>query len=98
SEFEWLNPKPHGDSFRVVAANGDSNLWVGGRGELLAWNGSAWTTHRPGDFSDLYHGLWVRGAGDVWVAGTQLKWAANSSAATEHGVLMHYNGSSWQLE
>src|SRR5690606_38007546 len=28
SEFEWLNPKPHGDSFRVVAANGDSNLWV----------------------------------------------------------------------
>jgi hypothetical protein len=90
SGFEWLNPKPHGNGFRAVAATSDANVWLGGRGEVVSWNGQTWTTHTPSTGDVLYHALWARGEGDVWAGGTRVDWGEDEVA-----VLVHFDGSKW---
>jgi hypothetical protein len=90
SEFEWLNPEPHGNGFRAIAATSDANVWLGGRGEVLSWNGQTWNTHAPMPGDVLYHALWTRGTHDVWVGGTEVRWADELG-----GALLHFDGSKW---
>lgn len=98
SSFEWLNPKPHGNIFRSVAASADDNVWVGGRGAVLSWNGQKWKTHNPGQPDELYHALWVKNASDTWVGGTRLEFPVGTSAPTESAMLYHYDGVHFTLE
>lgn len=93
SAFQWLNPKPQGNQFRAIDATGDSNLWIGGRGAVHAWNGNSWKEHVPALADVAYHALWVRAPGDVWAGGTELHW--EEGVAVEAAVLFHYAGNEW---
>lgn len=75
-----------------------ASVWgVGDRGELVRWDGTAWTLHRfdgtavtpkpLGDFntpalSYSLRGVWGSGAGNVFAVG-------------DSGVVLRYNGTSW---
>lgn len=93
SDWTWLNPRPHGNDLRAVDATADNNLWVGGRGEVLAWDGASWQNHRPSDEDVAYHALYVAGPNDVWAGGTALSW--HDDQASQRSVLSHFDGSTW---
>jgi hypothetical protein len=63
-------------------------VWAAGtEGDLLRWNGSAWTSVESGTWSDL-RSVWGSGPDDVWAAGW---WNSVASG----GDLVHWNGTAW---
>jgi hypothetical protein len=86
-------PEAAGQSAPGDRRDGDSNLWVGGRGAVLAWDGTEWSEHVPHLSDIIYHALLVRSPNDVWAGGTRLTWEGGE--AVETPVLFHYDGGKW---
>lgn len=81
-----------------VWGSGASNVWgVGDKGELVRWNGTAWTLSRYdgtsvaakdlGDFDTPARSYSLRG---VWGSS-----ASNVFAVGDSGVVLRYNGTTW---
>ena len=57
------------------------DVWAGGEGTFLHWNGSAWSAV-PSGTTDRLSIRWGSAPDDIWAVGV-------------HGALAHWNGSTW---
>ena len=73
-----------------VYAIAPNDIWaVGSVGTVIHWDGTAWRTVSLGALNttrDLFD-VWASGPNDVWIVG--------ASTATEFGLALRYNGTSW---
>lgn len=76
-------------------ANGASDAWAvergTGPGQVLHWNGSAWTAFSAG--TSVVGSLSFTAAG-AWGSGPDL-WVTGRVAATRQGSVSHWNGATW---
>ena len=65
-------------------ANGPSDVWVGGYGEMRHWDGSTWSSTRVGAYVTA---VWGSASDDVWACGE----APSSDVPTT----LHWDGATW---
>ncbi|MDX2019386.1 MAG: hypothetical protein SF187_04035 [Deltaproteobacteria bacterium] len=68
--------------FTAVWGTSRTDVYVGARGSIRHFDGSAWSTHSFEDFNVA--GIWGTGADDVWAIGG-------------HRTMAHWNGEAWSL-
>jgi hypothetical protein len=91
-------PPPTGYALNGVAVVGPDDVWAVGKAGntfIAHWNGITWTqvpSPNPGTYTNELNGVTAIAANDVWAVGT----SANGPV-DYHGLLMHWDGVSWQL-
>ena len=109
AEWCWVRPLPQGKALGAIWGSAANDVWVGGEGVLLHYDGNAWTNYPTS--SHIVH-LWGTAANDIWAAtiddvlhwngvmwtptgatGTFVGGTGPSDVWTSDG--RHWNGSSW---
>nr|HEX4315787.1 hypothetical protein [Kofleriaceae bacterium] len=84
----WQSPTPSGVDYLVTFSTGEDNIWIGGQGSILQWDGTTWRQHHlpvpagvDKDLAPNYIG--GTSASDMWLV------CANA--------LVHWDGTAWTL-
>jgi hypothetical protein len=83
--WEWLNPRPQGNTLRAVWGTANDDLWlVGDADTIVHWDGSEWRRVDAGTHGASFDAVWASSARDLWVAGRD-----------GQPLLKHWDGASW---
>jgi hypothetical protein len=73
--------------FASVWGSGPNDVWVSGLGDMVHFDGTAWSKAGPTSATVHTFGVWGTGPSDVWAWGTE--------DGGSNGMLFHYDGSAW---
>jgi hypothetical protein len=73
--------------FGDVWGSGPNDVWVTGLGDMVHYDGKAWSKAGPTSATVHSFGVWGTGPSDVWAWGTD--------DGGDNGTLFHYDGSHW---
>jgi hypothetical protein len=88
--WKWQNPLPQGNRLNdVEVVSGATAVFVGGAGTILHRSGETWTAKFSTTSANL-HGVWAGSETDIFAVGTD--------SLTKTGIILHYDGTSWQTQ
>lgn len=70
-----------------IWGSSSTDVWAVGGECLLHWDGTSWTD-QAGERPPQLSGIWGSGPNDVWAVG--------SAGYTSNGIVVHYNGTTWE--
>lgn len=85
---EWTPHNLDGTIWGVLAISSKEVFAAGTAGAMFTYDGTKWTTLSSGK-SDIYHDIWGDGAGNVYIAPSNVR---------NEATVLHYDGTAWNTE
>jgi hypothetical protein len=87
----WCSMEPPGAGRQAVWGTSPSDVWTGGEGSLLRWDGRAWSAVASDSGT-----MGIQGPFGIWAisgSSTTDVWAVGGDGF--NGIILHWNGAAW---